>query len=335
MQLDSVRTLKASLQARLVDPLSLTTISRRTFAPSAQPMRNLARTRRSIALGIAKKGKRDFQLAVRVQRPELVDSPHVAAIIKKVKGEADVRYIGRVMKRMTGGKPWNQRNVRPLRMGTSVGHFKITAGTLGCFVTGRRDDVIIILSNNHVLANENDASVGDVILQRGALDGGKKPKDVVGRLNRFVKLKTGSANLVDCAVASIDRAIDINVNLLQGIGTLAGQGSDFLDEGLEVFKVGRTTDVTRGRVTAFELDNVIVEYDIGDIRFDNQIEIEGVDKGAFSAGGDSGSLIIDSEQKAVALLFAGGDQGGSNGKGLTYANPLQVVLDALKVNLAF
>jgi len=35
------------------------------------------------------------------------------------------------------------------------------------------------------------------------------------------------------------------------------------------------------------------------------------------------------------LLFAGGDQGGTNGKGPTYANPLRTVLDALKVNLAF
>ena len=40
-------------------------------------------------------------------------------------------------------------------------------------------------------------------------------------------------------------------------------------------KVGRTTGKTLGRVTAFELDNVVVGYDIGNLRFDNQIEIEG------------------------------------------------------------
>jgi len=44
---------------------------------------------------------------------------------------------------------------------------------------------------------------------------------------------------------------------------------------------------------------------------------------------------VDEELKAVALLFAGGDQGGSNGQGLTYANPIQTVLDTLKVDLAF
>ena len=39
-------------------------------------------------------------------------------------------------------------------------------------------------------------------------------------------------------------------------------------------------------------------------------------------------------REAVALLFAGGDVGGSNGKGLTYANPLHTALDKLKIVLA-
>jgi hypothetical protein len=93
--------------------------------------------------------------------------------------------------------------------------------------------------------------------------------------------------------------------------------------------------LTRGRVTAFELDNVVVGYDLGNLRFDNQIEIEGAGDEAFSAGGDSGSLIVVADSReAIALLFAGGDVGGSNGKGLTYANPLRTVLDKLKIDLA-
>jgi hypothetical protein len=57
---------------------------------------------------------------------------------------------------------------RPLRIGGSVGHFKITAGTLGCFVRARIGDALHILTNNHVLADENRAKVGDAILQPGA-----------------------------------------------------------------------------------------------------------------------------------------------------------------------
>lgn len=49
--------------------------------------------------------------------------------------------------------------------------------------------------------------------------------------------------------------------------------------------------------------------------------------------GDSGSLIIDEQLRAIGLLFAGGDEGGSNGQGLTYANPITTVLDEIQVDL--
>jgi hypothetical protein len=101
-----------------------------------------------------------------------------------------------------------------------------------------------------------------------------------------------------------------------------------------VHKVGRTTGVRQGRVTAFELDGLLVEYDVGDVAFDNQIEIEGSGNRSFSDAGDSGSLIVDDQMLAAALLFAGSDHGGRNGKGLTYANPIAAVLKALKVKLA-
>ena len=89
-----------------------------------------------------------------------------------------------------------------------------------------------------------------------------------------------------------------------------------------------------GRVTAVELDGVTITYEIGDLSFDNQIEIEGTGTRAFSDSGDSGSLIVDDDMMAAALLFAGGDHGGTNGKGLTYANPIDAVMTALKVKLA-
>lgn len=71
------------------------------------------------------------------------------------------------------------------------------------------------------------------------------------------------------------------------------------------------------------------------LRFENQIEIEGEGRKAFSAGGDSGSLIVDSGCLAVAQLFAGTDEGGSNGKGLTYATAIETVLDTLELDLLY
>jgi hypothetical protein len=286
-----------------------------------------------MALGVTRKGKSDFGLAVRVQKRGLENSPQVDTIKKKAKGEVDVRYIGQVTKRAT--LPWYQKMTRPLRLGASIGHFKITAGTLGAFVRSRDDSSILILSNNHVLANENKAKMGDDILQPGAFDGGQDPGQKVGGLLRFVRLKKAGANLVDAAVATIDSGIEFDQRTLTGLGKLAGLGDPVLADDDQVGKVGRTTGATKGRVSAFEVDNVVVEYGLGVLKFDGQVEIEGGDSGSFSQGGDSGSLIVDADRRAVALLFAGSDQGGADGQGLTFANPIRAVLDALKVDLFF
>lgn len=72
--------------------------------------------------------------------------------------------------------------------GVSIGHYRITAGTLGAVVRDRTTGDRLLLSNNHVLANSNDAATGDAILQPGPLDGGDQPNDLVARLDRFTPL---------------------------------------------------------------------------------------------------------------------------------------------------
>lgn len=329
MNLDSVRGLKADLIKKHLLPLATGPAKLTALGIAARAVSDLDAVPRTIALGISAKGNQDFSLAVRVQNRALMSSATLEAIVKGAKGESDVQYVGRLVKRA----PWNQTRRRPLLIGISIGHYKITAGTLGCFVQVRSDDSPRILSNNHVLANENHAKKRDAVIQPGHFDGGKKGKDTVAALDRFVRLLPNKTNLVDCALAKPRKSISFDSHKLTGLGNLAGMRHNPLDVGDAVAKVGRTTNVTRGRVTAIELDNVVVGYDIGNLRFDNQIEIEGAGQGPFSQGGDSGSLIVDSEFQAAALLFAGGDQGGSNGQGLTYANPIEAVFDALGVDL--
>ncbi len=331
MKLDSVRELKAGLIESVVVPLSSSHVIR-SAGLRAGPVSGLAAKPPSIALGVGRRAKGDYVLAVRLQKRALEKSGHVESIRKKAKGEVDVRYIGSVVKRAVA-PPSRQRRTRPMKIGISIGHFKITAGTLGGFVRDRKDGTVYVLSNNHVLADENRGKKGDAILQPGVFDGGANPADKVGSLARFVRLKKIGANLVDCAVATIDVGTDFDPKALVGIGDLAGLGPDFVDEGEELRKVGRTTGLTKGTVTAFELDNLMVQYDLGTLRFDNQMEIEGTGSGPFSQGGDSGSLIVDGRRLAVAQLFAGGDIGGHNGQGLTYVTPLHAVLDKLKVDL--
>lgn len=87
---------------------------------------------------------------------------------------------------------------RPVLPGTSIGHFAITAGTLGIVVD--RNGEKLILSNNHVLANENNAQLGDAIYQPGPYDGGRAD-DKVAELADFIPIKFTGSNLVDCALA--------------------------------------------------------------------------------------------------------------------------------------
>lgn len=42
---------------------------------------------------------------------------------------------------------------------------------------------------------------------------------------------------------------------------------------------------------------------------------------------------MDEKGYACALLFAGSDQGGTNGKGVTFANDLSIVLEKLGLTM--
>jgi hypothetical protein len=281
----------------------------------------LPRTKMAIGL-VGRNG--DFRIAVRVQHLHPGIERAVELVRRRSRGECDVRLVGRVVKQ----QPWHRRRNRPLRIGGSIGHRLITAGTLGCFVTARSDGEELILSNNHVLANENDARISDAILQPGRTDGGRVARHRIGRLHSFVALKSRH-NVVDAATASMREGIEYYYNWLERLGPIRGVRTDMLEWGEVVYKLGRTTGLTRGRVSAVELDDVKVEYDMGVIDFDDQIEIEPDENKPFSLGGDSGSLVVDSRQRAVGLLFAGNDVDS------TFASPIGTVLGALKLDLVY
>lgn len=314
MQLESVLQLKQELKQWL----------------QQQPANRFVSPRHLFGLGIVPVSANDFKLAVRVLNPDYMNSDWVNTITHQAKGEIDIRYTGPVVKH---SRPWQRRRSRPLMLGSSIAHYDITVGTLGAFVRSRQDGSIKVLSNNHVLAHENDAHAGDAILQPGRFDNGKAPRDVVAKLDTFVPLDTTQDNLMDCAMASLDASVAFEPGLIQGVGHLSGLGQLTYQSDLIVGKVGRTTGHTIGQVTAFDVD-ITITYDIGDVYFVNQLEVEGQGPKAFSNVGDSGALVFtEPDMAAVGLLFAGTDYGGSNGKGLAYANSLARVLDQLGVDL--
>jgi hypothetical protein len=343
MKIESVRELKHSVPKALARQFSRAGGRRATASVALARAASPRSVAASYALGIAAGRKKDgYRLALRLQIRELENSELVDAVRRAAKGEVDVRYIGRVTAstaRRRAATPWYRQRQRPLLIGSSCGvilnNGYVMAGTLGCFVERRSGGRPMILSNNHVLADENRYAEGGRIVQPGEMDGGDATTDRVARLTSFVRLRRRpDHNYVDAAVATVDKKTEIDPYTMRGIGKLAGVARDRLDIGDEVHKVGRTTGVRHGRVTAFELDDLTIDYETGTFTFDNQIEIEGQGDRSFDESGDSGSLIVNDDLEAVALLFAGSDHGGSNRRGLTFANPIGVVFSRMKLKLA-
>ncbi|TDE89512.1 hypothetical protein EXU48_20315 [Occultella glacieicola] len=284
------------------------------------------------AVGIAPRGGADYGVAVRYDHHD----DRVLAVAEDLAAElgpdADVRAVGRVraLTEPTAPTVGEQGRVRPLRPGLSIGHRDVTAGTLGAFVT-RPDGDPYVLSNFHVLAGSPQARLGDPVLQPGPADGGRYPQDRIGALAAVVALEAGRAATVDAALASLE---DVEFDPTYPAGTLTGTTTVEGDEPVQ--KIGRTTGVTDGRVSAIELDGIVIDYGegLGQLTFDDQIEVESTTAGPFSQGGDSGSLVYrPDDAAAVGLLFAGSETGGTNGTGLTYLNQIEAVLTALDASL--
>jgi hypothetical protein len=299
----------------------------------------------AVALGLAPRVDGSYGVAVRYR----LGLPSVRSVARRVAEQvgpvADVRRTGRIRALTTGtgtgtGIPaprppvataqalGETARVRPLRPGVSIAHVDVSAGTLGAFVTV--DGAVHALSNFHVLAGSPQAGVGDLVLQPGPADGGTAPGDRVGTLAATVPLVPGRTGTVDCAIALLDDpAVDATYPVGAITRTTVAAGGEL------VAKIGRTTAVTEGRVTAIELDEVVVGYgeELGELRFDDQIEVESTGAGPFSRGGDSGSLVYRQDGVALGLLFAGSETGGENGTGLTYVNPIDAVLTALGARL--
>lgn len=231
---------------------------------------------------------------------------------------------------------------RPAPAGYSVGHPSITAGTIGARV---RDPLgrVYILSNNHVLANSNDATLGDPSYQPGPFDGGG-PADQIATLADFesITFSTTAQNTMDAAIALSTTALldnatpsDDGYGLPSAVIFGDADHDGFLDDrtallGLNVQKYGRTTGLTHGQITGVNA-TVMICYEVSGIsctkfaRYVDQVIITGT---GFSNGGDSGSLIVtdDLDANPVALLFAGSAT-------QTIGNRIDLVLDRFGVTI--
>jgi hypothetical protein len=246
----------------------------------------------------------------------------------------------------------------PVPIGVSVGHPAITAGTIAARVSKGSD--VYILSNNHVLANINEGNEGDRILQPGAFDGGTAD-DAIATLTEYQEIlfcdvilypwlySCSQTNTVDAAIAASNptnlgfSTPDETNSPIPGYGAPSRDihpaygDPDFIGDedlsrlleagGVGVKKYGRTTGLTTGTVDAIDATVEVCydEYCDNLARFTDQLIIT---PGTFSAGGDSGSLVVtnDSLNQPVGLLFAGSDT-------VTIINRIDFVLQRFGVTI--
>lgn len=216
--------------------------------------------------------------------------------------------------------------VRNLHFGVSGGNVNdassrfCCSGTLGSLITDGTTKYI--LSNNHVLARSDQASAGEDVSQPGLIDNNCNIATVVADF-------TGAAALgsnVDAAVAQLRTGQMDATGFIEDIGV---PSSSIVSPsvGLGVAKSGRTTGFTTGTISSINT-SVSVQYQKGCnqgkkfvVSYTNQVVINST---TFSAGGDSGSLIVtnNAAHNPVALLYAGSSTS-------TIGNPIGEVLTKL------
>lgn len=216
---------------------------------------------------------------------------------------------------------------RNLRFGVSGGNVNDSSrlfccsGTLGALITDGTNQYI--LSNNHVLARSNQAVAGEDVSQPGLIDSNCNIATVVADFTGAAPL--GSSN-VDAAIAQLRPGQMDSSGAIEDIG-VPGNTIAVPTVGMSVAKSGRTTGFTTGTISSINT-SVAVQYQAGcgkgkkfTVSFTGQIVIG---PGAFSAGGDSGSLIVtnNASHNPVGLLFAGSST-------TTIANPIGLVLTRL------
>ena len=195
------------------------------------------------------------------------------------------------------------------------------SGTLGALVSD--GSTFYILSNNHVLARSGQAAAGEDVSQPGLIDNNCNPGLIVADFRAAAPL--GSSN-VDAAIATLRPGAMDERGTIMDIG-VPGSTVTAPSVGLAVSKSGRTTGRTNGSIGAINANvNVQYQQNCGQgkkfvISYTGQIIIN---SSSFSAGGDSGSLIVTntSAHNPVGLLYAGSSS-------TTIANPIGQVLTRL------
>lgn len=286
--------------------------------------------RNVVGVGVGRKytnGKGTPHYAVRVYvRKKLPPSClGTHCVPKRVNGvHTDVIETGRFRALADSALVARQR-FRPIQPGVSVGFAsasQLVAGTLTAIV--QKEGSVFALSNNHVLAFENQLAKGTDIIQPASIDGGHDADDRIGTLDSFITL-TQDDNKLDAALAKIDAAVEATGKFPDLIRLDSVHPIEAIVQS-QVAKLGRGTGYTRGTIEDLSID-AQVDYESSQFTFVDQVLIKGIGA-SFSEGGDSGALVVSASGacQPVAMLFGGSTQ-------YSLATPIDRVLQAFGVTI--
>jgi hypothetical protein len=283
-----------------------------------------------IGVGIGHKGHGEFVVHIFTKSPKDDELLNAIAPIRKSRKGREVRVVrtGRLRTPLahtaTSG-PGNTDQtgmIRPLRVGLSVGHQTVTAGTAGMFAKstggGSNSDVYLV-SCTHVLADMKQMqdsgypiTENDVVLQPGRADSPDSHYPI-GQLSAVGPIISGKSDNLDAATARISesKALPTNPAVLPGLSqklskvVLAEPQIAALGQQLVYKPSGRSSRSRTGKIVAVGISSVPVLYDsIGKRPIANAICVEGEGKDPFALRGDSGSICVTSTGDLIGLIFA-------------------------------
>ncbi|NOT35639.1 MAG: hypothetical protein HOP12_15955 [Candidatus Eisenbacteria bacterium] len=201
---------------------------------------------------------------------------------------------------------------RPTPIGVSCGNAnECLPGTLGCVLkVGRKR---YALSANHVFARQNQATIGESIVQPSRPDSDPEcaeppTANVIGSLADFepVVYDGKTPNVMDAAIARL-AGDDFTCSTLPEFYGAPRANVKEPEIGLKVMKVGRTTGETHAKIKAINVQ-VKIFFPAGKALLVGQLKTSK----AFGDFGDSGSLVVtENHARPVGMIIGGGNNGSA------------------------